>query len=178
MYFLWELFDLDLTFKRSQYPTLICTLVGLWVLHNIHKKQMTKGHYGSFVPLFNIAILKIFQSPVTLRIMSRSNGWYGTKVLVRTIIWHIEKNLALKNLLIISKLCSHWNTLEKWTLAYKIGLIGHTDLISGRWCEGHLKTYHVWFKVCISSSYDLCLVNGLTDGRMDGCTDARQQRVT
>jgi len=77
----------------------------------------------SFVPLFNIAILKIFQSPVTLRIMLRSNGWYGTKVLVRTIIWHIEKNLALKNLLIISKSCSHWNTLEKWTLAYKIGLM-------------------------------------------------------
>jgi len=76
--------------------------------------------------------------------------------------------------IITSKPYSHWNTLEKWTLAYKIGHIGHTDLISGRWCEGHLRTSHVWFELHISSSYDLCLVNGRTDRR----TDAGQQRVT
>jgi len=140
------------------------------MLHNIHRKQMTKCHYCRFVPLFNIAILTFFQSPVTLRIMSRSNGWYGKKVLVRTIIWHIEKNLAVKSLLIISKTCSHWKTLEKWTLAYKIGLIGHTDLIFGRWCEGHLGTSHVWFEFHTSSSYHLCLVNGRTDRQTDGQT--------
>jgi len=135
---------------------------------------MTKGHYCSFVPLFNIAILNFFQSPVTLGIMSRSNDWYGTKVLVRTIIWHIEKNLAVKNLFNISKSCFHWNTLEKWTIAYKIGLIGHTDLISGRWCEGHLRTHHVWFELYISSSYDLCLVNEPTDWWTEGLMDRRR----
>ena len=33
---------------------------------------------------------------VTLRMMSRSNCSYGTKVLVRTIIWHINKDATVK----------------------------------------------------------------------------------
>ena len=36
-------------------------------------------------------------SAVTLRIMSRSNCSHGTKVLVRTIIWHIEKDVVVKS---------------------------------------------------------------------------------
>jgi len=50
------------------------------------------------VPLFNIAILKFVWSPVTLRNGPRSNGWYGTKVMVGIIIWHIEKDLVVKSL--------------------------------------------------------------------------------
>jgi len=39
---------------------------------------------------------------MTLRNESRSNGWYGTKILVRIIIWHIEKDLVGKNFKITS----------------------------------------------------------------------------
>jgi len=94
--------------------------------------------------------------------------------MVGWIIWHVEKNFVVNSLYITSKSFSHWNTLEKWTLAYKIGYIGHTDLISGKWCDGHLRTSHVWFELDTSSSYDLCLVNGLTDRRTDWLMDGRR----
>ena len=54
-------------------------------------------HYYSFVPPLNIAILYFVQFSVTLRMMSRSNCLYGTKVLVRTIIWHIENDAVVKS---------------------------------------------------------------------------------
>jgi len=44
---------------------------------------------------------------VTLGNGSRSNGWYGTKVVAGIIIWHIEKDLVVKSLKIISKFSSH-----------------------------------------------------------------------
>jgi len=50
---------------------------------------------------------------VTLRIGSRSNGWYGIKVMSGRIIWHIEKDLVAKRLYVIRKSFSHWNTWEK-----------------------------------------------------------------
>jgi len=68
------------------------------VLHNIHRKQITKSHYCTFVPVFNIAILKFLSSSVTLRMMSRSKGWYETKVIVGLIIWHIQKDVVVKTL--------------------------------------------------------------------------------
>jgi len=30
--------------------------------------------------------------------MSKSNGWYGTKVMVGIIIWHTEKDAVVKSL--------------------------------------------------------------------------------
>jgi len=33
---------------------------------------------------------------VTLRNGSRSNGWYGIKIMSGKIIWHIEKDLVAK----------------------------------------------------------------------------------
>jgi len=35
---------------------------------------------------------------VTLGNGSRSNGWYGTKVMAEIIIWHFEKVLVVKAL--------------------------------------------------------------------------------
>jgi len=72
--------------------------VGHKVLHNIHRKQIRKSHYCSYVPLFNIAILKLRWSHVTLRIRPRLNGWYGIKVMAGMIIWHIEKDIVVKSL--------------------------------------------------------------------------------
>jgi len=43
----------------------------------------------------------------TLEMGSRSNGWFGTKVIVGIIIWHIEKDVVVKILYSISKYCSH-----------------------------------------------------------------------
>jgi len=67
----------------------------------------------SFVRLLNFDHVKIKMAAVTLGNWSRSNGLYGTKVLAGIIIWHIEKDLVVKRLQIISKSCSHLNTLEK-----------------------------------------------------------------
>jgi len=50
---------------------------------------------------------------VTLRNRSRSNGWYGTKVLVRIIIWHIEKDLVRKTFKLQANLVPigiHWKS--------------------------------------------------------------------
>jgi len=44
---------------------------------------------------------------VTLGNGSRSNGWYGIKVIVGVIIWHTKKDAVVKRLYIISKSCSH-----------------------------------------------------------------------
>ena len=40
----------------------------------------------------------------------------------------MEKDVT-KNLEITGKSCSHWNTLEKWTLPYKVHKVGHIDLV-------------------------------------------------
>jgi len=50
----------------------------------------------------------------------------------------------------------HWNTLEKWTLAHKIGYIDHIDLIPGRWIFMDLQ--YLQFVPCLQT-------DGLTDGR-------------
>jgi len=44
---------------------------------------------------------------MTLENGSRSNGWYGTKVIVGIIIWHTEKDAVVKSFYVISKSCSH-----------------------------------------------------------------------
>ena len=103
MYFVWGLFDLNLTLKRLMWPTLALSFVGLYVWHNILGKHITRSHYCSSVHLFNIAIwIFFFGLWETLRMVSRSNCSYGIKVLVRTITWHIEMNDVVKNHKIIS----------------------------------------------------------------------------
>jgi len=51
-----------------------------------------------FVQLLNFGHVKIERAAMTLGNGSRSNGWYGLKVMVEIIIWHIEKNLVVKKL--------------------------------------------------------------------------------
>jgi len=51
-----------------------------------------------FVRPLNFDHLKIKMAAVTLGNGSRSNGWYGSKVMVGIIIWHIDKNLLVKSL--------------------------------------------------------------------------------
>jgi len=52
----------------------------------------------SFVGILNFDHVKIKMAAVTLGNGSRSNGWYGTKVLVGIIIWHTEKDHVVKSL--------------------------------------------------------------------------------
>jgi len=51
-----------------------------------------------FVRLLNFDHVKIEMVAVTLGNGSRSNGWYGSKVIVGIIIWHTEKDLVVKSL--------------------------------------------------------------------------------
>jgi len=46
-----------------------------------------------FVGFLNFHHVKIEMAAVTLGNGSRSNGWYGSKFIIRKIIWHIEKIL-------------------------------------------------------------------------------------
>ena len=39
---------------------------------------------------------------MTLKNLSRSNGWYGTNVFVGINIWHNEKKVIVESLIIIS----------------------------------------------------------------------------
>jgi len=50
----------------------------------------------SFVGLLNFDHVKIEMAAVTLGNGSRSNGLYGSKVIIGIIIWHIEKDLDVK----------------------------------------------------------------------------------
>ena len=63
--------------------------------------------------LFKSAKFIISMAAVTLRRMSRSNCSHGAEVLVRTNIWHIDKDLVVKSHSMIGRSCSHWNTWEK-----------------------------------------------------------------
>jgi len=79
----------------------IVTYLSLYICGSLGATQYpqetdSKSHYCTFVPLFNIAILKFLLSPVTLRMMSRSKGWYETKVMVGLINWHIQKDVVVK----------------------------------------------------------------------------------
>jgi len=51
-----------------------------------------------FVPWLKFNKVNFHMAAVTLRKGSRSNHWYGTKVMLCTIIWHIEKDLVAKRL--------------------------------------------------------------------------------
>ena len=62
-----------------------------------YPQETDYSHNYSFIQTFNIAILNFLQYSVTLRMMSRSNCLYGTKVLVKTIIWHFEKDAVVKS---------------------------------------------------------------------------------
>ena len=62
---------------------------------------------------FKCAQFRIYMAAVTMRMMSRSNCLYGTKVLVKTNIWHIEKDLVVKSHSMMGISFSHWDTLEK-----------------------------------------------------------------
>jgi len=59
------------------------------------------------VPYLKFDKVNFEMAAVTLGNGSRSNGWYGTKVVTGIIIWHIDKDLVVKSLKIISKFCSH-----------------------------------------------------------------------
>ena len=61
----------------------------------------------------NIGKATFQMTSVTLRIGPRSNSWNGKKVIVEVIICHIEKEDVVKNHYIMSKSCSHSNTLKK-----------------------------------------------------------------
>jgi len=60
-----------------------------------------------FVQLLNFDHVKIEMAAVTLENGSRSNGWYGSEVMVGIISWHTEKDLVVKRLKIISKSFFH-----------------------------------------------------------------------
>jgi len=59
------------------------------------------------VPYLKFDKVNFQMAAVTVGNGSRSNGWYGTKVVTGIIILHIEKDLVVKSLKIISKSSSH-----------------------------------------------------------------------
>jgi len=87
------------------------------------------------------------------------------------IIWHIEKDVVVKSHYIISKSCSHWNTLEKWTLPYKIHKVGHCDLIEELVRAIHPRCLQTTYALCKSYRLDLCHQSVWKDRRTEGRTD-------
>ena len=100
MYFLCKLFDLDLTLKANVTYLIICISESIGAYPHMHIKYTQEKDYShnySFIQTFNIAIFNILQYSVTLRMMSKSNCLYVTKVLVKTIIWHFAKDAVVKS---------------------------------------------------------------------------------
>jgi len=84
------------------------------------------------------------------------------------IIWHIEMDVVVKSHYIISKSCSHWNTLEKWTLPYKIHKVGHCDLVQELVRAIHPRCLQTRYGLCKFYRLDLSTQSLRKDGRKDG----------
>ena len=106
---------------------------------------------------------------------SWSNSFTEVKYVTQAMIWCKPFESGTQNWWAGGILISHWLTLEKWTLAYKSEVKGHSDQIL--WLPGDIdpRYIHAWLEVCRTTDVILChlQVNTQTDRRTDGQTDRR-----